>query len=53
MDRTGVTRVFRATPTCEELGISPLGEKGDSTPAFVGKRIYIRGKKYLYCMEET
>ena len=52
MDRKGVTHVFRAAPTFELISVSPLGEEADATPAFVGKRVYIRGKQNLYCVEE-
>ena len=51
MSREGVTHVFRAADRYEALGSSPLGEKADASPAFVGRRVYIRGTENLYCME--
>jgi len=51
MNRKGVTHVLRAAGTFELLSLSPLGEKADATPAFVGRRIYLRGEEYLYCLE--
>jgi hypothetical protein len=29
---------------------APLGERTDCTPAFSDKKIFIRGKKNLYCI---
>ena len=34
----------------KELARSPIGEPVRATPAFVGGRIYVRGKKHLFCI---
>jgi outer membrane protein assembly factor BamB len=51
-DRTGVTSVFRAAGRYEPIATNPLGEESDSTPAIVTGRIYLRGKRHLYCVGE-
>jgi outer membrane protein assembly factor BamB len=35
---------------CKELNRCELGEPADASPAFLDGRIYIRGKKHLYCI---
>lgn len=42
---------FRLGPTFEPLNVSILGEKTAATPAFSDGRIFIRGKRHLYCIE--
>ncbi|MBI3944969.1 MAG: PQQ-binding-like beta-propeller repeat protein [Armatimonadetes bacterium] len=49
-DLEGVTRLFEAGRTFKDVGTANLGEDVESTPAFVGGRIYIRGKSNLYCI---
>ncbi len=51
-DRNGVTHVFRAGAKYEEVAANPLGEKSDCTPAIVTGRIFLRGRKHLYCVGE-
>ena len=46
----GVAIILRIGPTYEELGRSELGEGVHASPAFQDGRIYIRGKKHLYCI---
>jgi outer membrane protein assembly factor BamB len=53
MDRTGVTYIFKAGPEFELVASPELGEPSDCTPAFVGGRIYIRGRDHLYCIGEA
>ena len=50
MDIDGLTRIIAAGRAYKELGKAALGEPSNSTPAFVGGRIYIRGKHNLYCI---
>jgi outer membrane protein assembly factor BamB len=49
-DRAGVTRIVKADKTYSAIGACELGEKTDSTPAFMNGRIYIRSQKNLYCV---
>ena len=53
MDQSGVMHIFRAAAAYEELGRPALGEKSVCTPAFVGRRIYIRGEKNLFCIGDA
>jgi outer membrane protein assembly factor BamB len=50
-DMSGVTHVLAAGPEFAALGKGRLGERCTCTPAFVGRRIYIRGETFLYCLE--
>ncbi len=49
-DTLGVTYMFEAGRVFKELGKAELGEDVGATPALVGNRLYIRGKKNLYCI---
>lgn len=49
-DRTGLTRVFKASRTWEPVAENRLGEDCTSTPAFAGGRIYLRGMKHLFAI---
>ncbi|MCP4896025.1 MAG: PQQ-like beta-propeller repeat protein [bacterium] len=51
LDLDGVMRIFKASDTFELVAEPNLGELAAATPAFVGDRIYLRGEKYLYCVE--
>lgn len=46
----GVCVVVQAGPEFKELARSELGEEVLSSPAFADGRIYIRGKKTLFCL---
>jgi outer membrane protein assembly factor BamB len=48
----GEFRIYTADREGKELAVIPMGEAVDATPAFVGKRIYIRSKSTLWCVEE-
>jgi len=50
MDVAGVMRVFKADREYKPLAESRLGEPAVSCPAFLNGRIYIRGKKDLFCI---
>ncbi|HUV00646.1 MAG TPA: PQQ-binding-like beta-propeller repeat protein, partial [Bacteroidales bacterium] len=52
LDRSGIMHVVEAGSTLKILSSSPLGERSDCTPAFSEKKIYIRGRSNLYCIEE-
>jgi len=53
LDRGGVMHIIKAQPSYELVSESPLGERTDCTPAFSDKKIYIRGKKNLYCIAKN
>jgi outer membrane protein assembly factor BamB len=48
--RNGTTAVIKAGPKFEVLATNALGEGVDASPVIVGKRIYLRGAKHLYCI---
>ena len=47
----GVFRVFSADREGKELATNPMSAPVSATPAFIGKRIYIRSKHKLWCVE--
>jgi outer membrane protein assembly factor BamB len=49
--RNGVTYVLKNADTLEVLSINTLDDRVDATPALVDDEIYIRGKKYFYCIK--
>ena len=53
LDRSGIMHIVSAGPAFKLIAESPLGERADCTPAFSEKKIYIRGKKNLYCIGEN
>ena len=53
LDRSGVMHIVEAGPEFKIVSEAPLGERADCTPAFSDKRIYIRGKKNLYCISKN
>ena len=46
----GVMQIFKASDTFEQIAEPKLGEGSVCTPALVGRRLYIRGVKHLFCM---
>lgn len=52
IDLSGRTQIFKMGDQFELLGTAEIGEEAYATPAFVGKRIYIRGATHLFCIEE-
>jgi outer membrane protein assembly factor BamB len=50
--RRGVTTVIKHADELEVLASNELPEEFDASPAIVGKEIYLRGKKFLYCIAE-
>lgn len=52
LDRSGTMRIVEEGPKFKLVGECPLGERADCTPAFSDKKIFIRGKKNLYCISE-
>jgi outer membrane protein assembly factor BamB len=53
LDRTGVMHIVNANSEFKLVAESALGENADCTPAFSDKKIYIRGKKNLYCISKN
>lgn len=53
MSEEGVMFIFAADRVeYRELGKAKLGERSNTCPAFMDGRIYIRGKKHLYCIAQ-
>ena len=50
LDRSGVMHIVKAESEFQLISEASLGEKADCTPAFSDKKIYIRGKKSLFCI---
>ena len=48
--RDGVTAVLRAGPTFEVLAANTLDDGFDASPAVAGDEIYLRGRRFLYCI---
>jgi outer membrane protein assembly factor BamB len=53
IDRSGVMHIVKAQSEFQIVSEAPLGESTDCTPAFSDKKIYIRGKKNLYCISKN
>jgi outer membrane protein assembly factor BamB len=53
LDRSGVMHIIKAGSEFKLMAESALGEGTDCTPAFSDKKIYIRGKKNLYCISKN
>jgi outer membrane protein assembly factor BamB len=53
VDRDGKTLVLKAGDGLEVLATNRLGEPVDASPAVVGKQLFLRGEKHLYCIEES
>lgn len=51
-DVGGVTHVFAAANPYKKIATNPLGEGVMTTPAVVEGRLFIRGEKHLYCIEQ-
>jgi outer membrane protein assembly factor BamB len=50
LDRSGVMHIVNAQAGFKIVSEAALGENTDCTPAFSDKKIFIRGKKNLYCI---
>lgn len=50
--RNGVCIVARALGKLEVLATNRLEEHFDASPALAGKQLFLRGRDYLYCLEE-
>jgi outer membrane protein assembly factor BamB len=50
-DRDGTTLVLKQGDNLEVLATNRLDDHFDATPALVGKQLFLRGEKSLYCIE--
>jgi outer membrane protein assembly factor BamB len=53
LDRSGIMHIVKAGTPFTLVAESSLGEPADCSPAFSDKKIYIRGKKFLYCISKN
>ena len=51
--RDGTTLVLKRSPTLEVLATNKLDDAIDASSALSGKQLFLRGRKYLYCLEEN
>jgi outer membrane protein assembly factor BamB len=51
--RTGTTLVLKAGDKAEVLATNKLNDPIDASPVVCGKQIFLRGERYLYCIEEN
>jgi outer membrane protein assembly factor BamB len=51
VDRSGTTLVLKQGDKLEELATNRLDDPIDASPVVVGKHLFLRGEKYLYCIE--
>ncbi len=51
VDREGTTVVLKQGDKFEVLAVNRLNDGFDASPALVGKQMFLRGEKYLYCIE--
>jgi len=49
-DRDGITLVLKDGTTLDLLATNRLDDAIDASPAIVGKQLFLRGEKYLYCI---
>ena len=50
--RSGATLVIKDSDTFEVLAENKLDDDFDASPAIVGKELFLRGKRNLYCLAE-
>jgi outer membrane protein assembly factor BamB len=51
-DMNGITYLFKAEGKFTQVAENKLGEKVVATPAFMDKRIFLRGYRHLYAIGE-
>ena len=52
VDRDGTTAVLKQGDKLEVLATNRLDDPIDASPVLVGKQLFLRGEKFLYCIEE-
>jgi outer membrane protein assembly factor BamB len=50
-DQQGTTLVLKQSDKLEVLARNQLDDHFDATPALVGRQLFLRGEKFLYCIE--
>jgi outer membrane protein assembly factor BamB len=50
--RDGTTLVLKQGDKLEVLATNKLADPMDASPVLVGKQLFLRGEKFLYCIEE-
>ncbi len=50
VSREGVVLVLKEQPKIEVLGTSRLDDGFDASPAIVGRQMFLRGKRHVYCI---
>ncbi len=51
--RDGTTLVLKRSDKLEVLATNRLDDPVDASPAIVGKQLFLRGEKFLYCIENA
>lgn len=51
VDRNGTATVIANSPSFEVLATNTLNDTFDASPIALGNRLYLRGEKHLYCLE--
>jgi outer membrane protein assembly factor BamB len=49
--RDGTTLVIKHGPKLEPLATNRIDDPIDASPAIAGKQLFLRGRKFLYCLE--
>jgi hypothetical protein len=53
VDRNGTTLVLKQSDKLEVLATNKLDDPIDASLVAVGRSMFLRGEKYLYCIEEN
>jgi outer membrane protein assembly factor BamB len=53
VDRDGVSLVLKASDKLEVMATNRLDDAIDASPVTVGRQLFLRGEKHLYCIEEN
>lgn len=51
VDRSGTTIVVKSGETLDVVSVNKLDDPIDASPVAVGKQLFLRGEKHLYCVE--
>ncbi len=51
VDRSGTSIVLKAGAELDVLSVNKLDDAIDASPVAVGKQLFLRGEKFLYCIE--
>ncbi|MDY3562731.1 PQQ-like beta-propeller repeat protein [Gemmata sp. JC673] len=51
VDRAGTTVVVKAGESLDVVSVNKLDDPIDASPIAVGNQLFLRGEKYLYCIE--